>query len=405
MDGNNDMTSPLHYNNSSWKELELLSKKEELYAIWDAAVEPEIVDKVEELHESQVVSLFRKSGVFEQQPYVPYLVSLDIASLRWSQMFLGTESWGLFLQGPKRSLEMLQHHLRQMLYIRDPYQSLYYFRYYHSHVLEAFLATCQAHELAQWYGPIQAFGWPQPDDDSITWLQPSFELPTYQWKPSKEEEPKVSSQPVPTDSWDEPLFPERSQPPPVAPAPSPHWPELPSSAPAAQGASYSRSSGQPWSPTTSPQRSFVQDTLFGQDDLFGPSSSSQRPSSSAEIKTSSASADAHDLFGSSPSRPSTPPPVTSVTPSTGNVAPSDTSSLFGGSVPVEKRVEPEVPSPQQPVAAKPITPFLEPERVGQMDQKVQASAPTEAATSSFQAKESQRDEIPSSLDDDDIEIW
>lgn len=88
----------------------------------------------------------------------PYLVHVrpggrltsEVIAAGWGQ------AWGIWLVSPA-PFDEIQRHLRRLLRVRDERGRRLLFRYYDPVVLSAFLPTCTVAELAELYGPIDAF--------------------------------------------------------------------------------------------------------------------------------------------------------------------------------------------------------------------------------------------------------
>ncbi|MEN8446404.1 MAG: DUF4123 domain-containing protein, partial [Cyanobacteria bacterium J06555_13] len=65
-------------------------------------------------------------------------------------------SWGIFLESFD-TLEELQTHLRDLLLVKDETGRSLHFRFYDPRVLRTYLPTCNAAELATFFGPVARF--------------------------------------------------------------------------------------------------------------------------------------------------------------------------------------------------------------------------------------------------------
>lgn len=96
----------------------------------------------------------------------PRIVRLEQGS-RFANAFyeLGwNRAWGVVLRS-KASLMNVRKHLRTLAYARTEDGKKLIFRYYDARVLRVFLPTCDAHQLSQMFGPIDAFVLDASDGD------------------------------------------------------------------------------------------------------------------------------------------------------------------------------------------------------------------------------------------------
>ncbi len=110
-------------------------------------------------------SLYEGAQGEELADVAPYLVILptddrfldDLVAEAWG------DAWGVFLYAPGVSFRDLRRHLRRFLRVRDELTGkTLIFRWYDPRVLRAFLPSCDAAELAQFFGPVSRFaleGW------------------------------------------------------------------------------------------------------------------------------------------------------------------------------------------------------------------------------------------------------
>ncbi len=127
-----------------------------LYALLDAAREPagphlaaQAGLACESLYEGDMGSML--------QEVAPYLIEVDPKSNFLSWWF---EQWGnsigVLLDAPANLAE-LRHHFRTLLMVRGENGKRYYFRFYDPRVLRVFLPACTDDELAEFFGPVNAF--------------------------------------------------------------------------------------------------------------------------------------------------------------------------------------------------------------------------------------------------------
>ena len=95
------------------------------------------------------------------QAAAPYLVHLtpgagftaELIDAGWGQ------SWGIITIVPPQTvtLQRQRRHFRTLLRVRDTRGRILVFRFYDPRVLRAYLPTCTAEEIAQFFGPISHF--------------------------------------------------------------------------------------------------------------------------------------------------------------------------------------------------------------------------------------------------------
>ncbi len=148
-----------------------------LYAVVDACGEPKVPQKVKTLGPARAISLYRsadennKGANKEESPgtlpkvdqasqyehVAPYLLHLDEPTFDWIGDSLWSSPWGIFVYG-KSTMEALRMHFRRFLKVKGPDNKMYFFRFYDPRVLPPFLQSCDDRELAQFFGPVTAYG-------------------------------------------------------------------------------------------------------------------------------------------------------------------------------------------------------------------------------------------------------
>jgi hypothetical protein len=129
----------------------------ELYAVLDGARDRRIQHRVET---SQLAWRCLYTGAIpaELREVAPYLVHMppQAAFTRATLACGWGHAWGIWLicAAP---FDELHRHLRRFLRVRDEAGRRLLFRFYDPVVLEMFLPTCTPAELAELYGPIDAF--------------------------------------------------------------------------------------------------------------------------------------------------------------------------------------------------------------------------------------------------------
>jgi hypothetical protein len=140
-----------------------------VYAVLDGA---SIKDLLEMLAERQPehVCLYRGELAPDLAAMAPYLVRLEPDSV-FTDWVLGEGwggHWGIFAL-TDADLTALRKHFRRFLMVKSPEGRRVYFRYYDPRVLRTFLPTCNAEELAELFGPVEAYIC--EDEDPSTGLQ------------------------------------------------------------------------------------------------------------------------------------------------------------------------------------------------------------------------------------------
>jgi hypothetical protein len=88
----------------------------------------------------------------------PYLVELDPSSAFTRRLLAEGwgQNWGVFLTS-ETPLPALWRHLRAQVMVYGPEHQPLYFRYYDPRVLRGWLPTCDAKQLAEFFGPVGFF--------------------------------------------------------------------------------------------------------------------------------------------------------------------------------------------------------------------------------------------------------
>src|SRR5215831_7499241 len=125
-----------------------------LFAVLDAARESSIPSNLSKLG-TDFVSLYRGEPEESLADVAPYLVKIDqdAGLLDWLVTNGWGQSWGIFLIS-ESDIERVRRHLRHFLIVHDPEGAELYFRFYDPRVLNAFLPTCTASQLKQFFGPV-----------------------------------------------------------------------------------------------------------------------------------------------------------------------------------------------------------------------------------------------------------
>lgn len=136
---------------------ELATRGAEIYAVLDGAQDRRIHLQV---RSSPLAWRCLYAGVLptELLAVAPYLVHMqpDAAFTRETIAMGWGRAWGIWMVSAA-PFDELHRHLRRFLKVRDEAGRRMLFRYYDPIVLASFLPTCTVAELAELYGPIDAF--------------------------------------------------------------------------------------------------------------------------------------------------------------------------------------------------------------------------------------------------------
>ena len=133
-----------------------------LYAILDACDAPAVAPKVSALGIERAVSLYRGDAEELHADIAPYLVRVDDELLDWILTNLWGEPWGVLLV-TTADLAAVRTHFRKWLVVDAPSGESWYFRFYDPRVLPEYCATCDASEVAEFFGPVQRYGVADPE--------------------------------------------------------------------------------------------------------------------------------------------------------------------------------------------------------------------------------------------------
>jgi hypothetical protein len=137
--------------------LRVLRNAQPLYAVLDAARDEKILEVLKEEIEPYQ-SLYEGDKARELAEAAPYVVRLPPTSALLETLVREGwgESWGIYLVC-NWPLADVRKHLRRFLMVELEGEGQVYFRYYDPRVLRAFLPTCTAEEVAEFFGPVRAF--------------------------------------------------------------------------------------------------------------------------------------------------------------------------------------------------------------------------------------------------------
>ena len=127
------------------------------YAVIDGASCEALLEKLDELRPEHVC-LYAGKIEPDVAETAPYLVHLEPGAefTGWVIDEGWGNHWGIFVHSAA-DLRALRKHFRSLLLVRDPAGHTLYFRYYDPRVFLVYLPTCNAHELATVFGPVQSY--------------------------------------------------------------------------------------------------------------------------------------------------------------------------------------------------------------------------------------------------------
>ena len=132
------------------------------YHLLDAARMGFIMDTARQLNPVHD-SLYRGRSEEVLASIAPYLFQYESGSEfdAWLQENYG-DSWGVGVVSDA-SMDVLHKHFRKFLLVKTDDGKELYFRFYDPRVLRVFLPSCDAVQLAEFFGPIQQFSVEDPD--------------------------------------------------------------------------------------------------------------------------------------------------------------------------------------------------------------------------------------------------
>ncbi len=137
----------------------MISQPPLLFALLDAARMGAAMTQAKERFPNQYLSLYKGQSETVLAEFAPYLFWFDTTIDSPEDWFMTAgwgQSWGIFVQ-TNASVETVYQHFRRFLIVRDEQGREMYFRFYDPRVLRTFLPTCDAVQLADFFGPVQQF--------------------------------------------------------------------------------------------------------------------------------------------------------------------------------------------------------------------------------------------------------
>jgi hypothetical protein len=133
--------------------LQHLAALNELYFVLDVARRPALADPLQSV--PSVESLFNGTPLEGYWSVAPYLLNVDAQTLFWL-IDIDASALGIWAHATCGRNEVVGH-FRELLYVTLPDGKQHLFRYYDPRVLPAFLASCDAEQLAEVFGPVASF--------------------------------------------------------------------------------------------------------------------------------------------------------------------------------------------------------------------------------------------------------
>ena len=135
----------------------VVALKDPLYCLVDGAQDLGLAIMAREAFGQQIRSLFQGPQAESLAHVAPYFFAVDPVSdfLHFWDQALGKNAGILFTS--KESPDQIYAHLRSMFIVRDEEDREFFFRYYDPRVFRAYLPTCTAEELSEFFGPASHF--------------------------------------------------------------------------------------------------------------------------------------------------------------------------------------------------------------------------------------------------------
>lgn len=147
--------------------LPLLRQSEPLFALLDAAREPDIPELLKASGE-QFQSLYSGEKGEELAPFGPFLVALPPQSVLLKRLVEDGwgKSWAIYLTCQEQ-FDQVRKHFRHFLMVELKNGQQAYFRFYDPRVMRAFLPTCSSEETNQLFGPVTCYLMEAAQPDSL----------------------------------------------------------------------------------------------------------------------------------------------------------------------------------------------------------------------------------------------
>ena len=135
---------------------EIFSQGERVFAIFDGASVPELMDALDRW-QPNLECLYSGKLEPDMAEVAPYLVELTPGSAiaEWSLTGWG-QHWGVFVHSELNTLKLSQHFYK-FVEVISPENKRLLFRFYDPRVLRSYLPTCTEAEIAEFFGPVKTF--------------------------------------------------------------------------------------------------------------------------------------------------------------------------------------------------------------------------------------------------------
>jgi hypothetical protein len=154
---------PIQTRETTLAELEKLAERGCVYVILDACDAPAVPEKARNLGETQAVSLYNGTAQEDYWAIAPYLCRADASLLEWVRKSLWKDPWGIVAISTA-GFDAVRAHFRRFLVVQSPEGEFWYFRFYDPRVLPVFLESSNEDEVKEFFGPVQAYAVPSPEE-------------------------------------------------------------------------------------------------------------------------------------------------------------------------------------------------------------------------------------------------
>lgn len=127
------------------------------YIVLDGAKMRFDLEKAQELNEDHKC-LYRGDSAVNLGPVAPWLFTYESNTpfSNWLYKNSSEQHWGILLQS-NEIFTKIYTHLRKFLMVKTEEGKQLYFRFYDPRVLNTFLPSCEADQLSDFFGPVEAY--------------------------------------------------------------------------------------------------------------------------------------------------------------------------------------------------------------------------------------------------------
>lgn len=138
-----------------------------VYAVLDGASAPQLPQTID-TDGVDSVCLIRGELDADLAQAAPYLIELAAESpfTAWVLSEGWGQHWGIFAVC-EAGIRTLRQHFRSLLTVYDPDGKPLFFRFYDPRVLRTYLPTCNAEELASFFGPVDRYLMEGEDNEAL----------------------------------------------------------------------------------------------------------------------------------------------------------------------------------------------------------------------------------------------